>query len=193
MNMKFAVNYSAEAAELYDAESIKIDLFKTPAWPDLIASIQEKYPLYVHFPLLVGSGIGDAIDAETGKPADWKRIEALLAQSNTPLVNLHLAPTTEDYPDIPIDSTDPAHEEMLTERLIRDVLAVTERFGSQHVIAENIPGHDVNELKAALRPELIFEVIESAGCGFLLYPRDPCQWYSPFRRPVARSCPRSWL
>ena len=95
--MRFAVHYSRPAADLVDAGAIAPDFFKCPAWPDLIATVQANYPIYVHFPLRVGSGIGDAIDTETHQPAGWKKIETLLTQTDTPFVNLHLEPTVHDH------------------------------------------------------------------------------------------------
>lgn len=64
MAMEFAVNYSLAAADLLREEQIQVDLFKCPAWPDLIAAAQEVHPVYVHFPLRVGAGINHAIDYE---------------------------------------------------------------------------------------------------------------------------------
>ena len=101
--MKLAVNYSYPAADLLCDEQIRIDYFKCPAWLDLVATVREIHPIYVHFPLRVGTGIGDAIDAETSQPADWGKVETLLVQSDTSFVNVHLTPTTQDYPDIPVD------------------------------------------------------------------------------------------
>ena len=43
--MKFAVQYSREAAALLDAGRIAVDCFKCPAWPDLIAMVSTEYPL----------------------------------------------------------------------------------------------------------------------------------------------------
>jgi hypothetical protein len=111
--MNFAVNYSHEAAELLRAGQIEIDYFKCAAWQEMIAAAQELCPVYVHFPLVVGQGNGDAIDSETNQVADWRKIEKLLTQTKTPFVNVHLAPKTKDYPNIPADTSDPEHVEMV--------------------------------------------------------------------------------
>jgi len=68
--MKFGLNISKPALRLYEAGVITPDVFKCPAWPYLISQYKNHYPLYVHFPLGVGSGIGDAIDGETKAPED---------------------------------------------------------------------------------------------------------------------------
>src|SRR4051794_25363641 len=107
--MEFAVHYSREAAALVDAGRIAVDRFKCPAWPELLARVRAAYPVYVHFPLRVGGGTGDAEHTETHAPADWRAVETILAETNTPFVNLHLEPTTSDHPEIPADSTAPAH------------------------------------------------------------------------------------
>ncbi len=49
---RFALNYSPQAADLLRAGQIEIDLFKCPAWPDLIAEAQAAAPglhsLFIH-------------------------------------------------------------------------------------------------------------------------------------------------
>jgi len=164
--MNVAVHYSLPAAALVDAGRIKPDYFKCPAWPELIAMVRARYPMYVHFPLRVGRGIGDAMDTETDQPADWAGVERLLAQTDTPFVNLHLEPTTDDHPNIPADTTDPDHIEFLTDCLIRDVHAVVARFGPERVIAENVPNGD-NCPRPAFLPEVVRRVIEECDCGLL--------------------------
>jgi uncharacterized protein (UPF0276 family) len=166
--MRFAVNYSRAAADLLRKGKIQIDYFKCPAWPDLVTMVQENHPTFVHFPLKVGSDIGDAVDTETGQPADWGQVEALLSGTDTLLVNLHLAPNSQDYPGIPVDTVDPDHMEMLTERLIRDVRAVVERFGSERVVVENDHHSRGRNLRPAFLPEVIGRVIAETGCGLLL-------------------------
>jgi hypothetical protein len=160
MIMKLAVNYSHPAAELLRTGKIQLDCFKCPAWPDLVATVQEQYPVYVHFPLRVGLGINDAIDVEIGQPADWDKVEALLSQTGTPLVNVHLAPSTRDYPDIPADTVDPMHIEMLTEQAIKDVHGVIGRFGAERVVVENDHAGRGRHLRPAFLPEAICRVID---------------------------------
>jgi uncharacterized protein (UPF0276 family) len=165
--MQFAANYSVPTAELLRTGQIQLDRFKCPAWPDVIAAAQAIGPTYVHFPLLVGSGIGDAIDAETGQPADWARIETLMAQTETPFVNAHLASRVQDHPDMPANTNDPVHIEMLTEHLIRDVRAVVKRFGAERVMVENDFDSGGEHLPPAYLPECICRVVEETGCGLL--------------------------
>ena len=166
--MQLAVNYSLPTAELFRTGQIQLDRFKCPAWPDVIATAQAIGSTYVHFPLLVGSGIGDAIDAETGQPADWARIEALMAQTETPFVNVHLASRVRDHPDIPANTNDPAHIERLTEHLIRDMRAVVKRFGAERVMVENDHDNGGKHLPVAYLPECIWRVVKETGCGLLL-------------------------
>ncbi len=165
--MQFAVHYSRPAVALVDAGRIAPDCFKCPAWPDLIAAVGAAYPLYVHFPLRAGRGTGDAIDTETRQPADWANIERLLTQTNTPFVNVHLEPTTDDHPDIPADTTDPGHIAFLADCLIRDLRAVVGRFGPERVIAENVPEGD-GCLRPAYLPAVVRRAIEECDCGLLL-------------------------
>jgi uncharacterized protein (UPF0276 family) len=165
--MNFAIHYSQPAAALVDAGRIAPDYFKCPAWPELIATVRARYPLSVHFPLRVGQGLGDAIDTETRQPADWTKVETLRAQTGTPFVNVHLEPTTDDHPDIPTNTTEPDHIAFLTDCLIRDLRAVTERFGPERVIAENVP-NDGGCPRPAYLPTVVRRVIEECDCGLLL-------------------------
>ena len=166
--MKFAVNYSAAAADLLRQGRIEIDRFKCPAWPDLIATAQTLHPVYVHLPLRIGAGLGEAINTETRRPADWRHLEPLLPRTDTPQVNVHLAPLTGDFPDLAVDTADPAHVEMLIEHALRDVAALVARFGAERVVVENADDGKGRILHAALQPDLIRRVVETAGCGFLL-------------------------
>lgn len=166
--VKVAVHYSTATAELYRAGLIQIDCFKCPAWPDLVPSVQEILPVYVHFSLKAGLGVGDAVETGTNQPADWEKIEGLLAQTSTPFINIHLSPTVTDHSHMPVDMTSPKHIEMLTEYLIKDVQAVVERFGTQLVIVENDHSFAGVNLQPAFLPQVIGEVVEETGCGLLL-------------------------
>jgi uncharacterized protein (UPF0276 family) len=165
--MKFAVNYSLPTIELIRQKQIEIDLLKCPAWRDLINHAQQIHPAYVHFPLMVGLGIDDAYDHETKRAVDWNLIEALLQTTATPFVNLHLATFARDYPNIPLDTTDPAHTEFLIGQILRDVRPVVARFGAARVIIENDNDAASRVLRPALLPHVIRFIVEETGCGFL--------------------------
>ncbi|MGC9346798.1 MAG: DUF692 family multinuclear iron-containing protein [Anaerolineae bacterium] len=166
--MDYALNYSAAAAELIRRGAIEIDLFKCAAWPDMIASAQALGRVYIHFPLRVGMGTGDALNTETNSAPDWNAIERMLAETSTPWINVHLGPRPEDHPAISVGSTAPADVEQLTESLIRDVAAVVDRFGADRVLGENIFGAEGMHPRAAVLPNVVREVVETTGCGFLL-------------------------
>jgi uncharacterized protein len=166
--MEFAVNYSPPLVELLRDGRIHLDRFKCPAWPQAVAEAQAIHPCYVHLPLSVGRGIGEAIDTETKQPPDWQKMESLLTQTDTPFVNLHLEARTAVYPDLPPDTTHPAHLERITENMVRDVTAVVRRFGPERVIVENLHAHAQTYLQAAYLPEVIGDVVAATGCGLLL-------------------------
>lgn len=166
--MKVAVNYSTATDELYGAGLIQVDCFKCPPWPDLILSVQEVLPVYVHFSLKAGLGVGDAVEAGTNRPANWEKIERLLAQTSTPFISIHLSPTVTDHSHLPVDTMLPGHIAMLTEYLIKDVQAVVERFGSQLVIVENDHSSAGVNLRPAFLPQVIKDVVEETRCGLLL-------------------------
>ena len=166
--MQFAVNYSEAARELYLRGQIRPDYFKCPAWSELVLRARAAGPVYVHFPLRVGRGIGDAMDTETGRQADWRKVETLLTQTDTRQVNLHLAPLVGEHDRIPFDSAEAAHVEVVTEALIHDVQAVASRFGKEKVVLENSDDGRIGILRVALLPEVINQVVQETGCGFLL-------------------------
>jgi uncharacterized protein (UPF0276 family) len=166
--VQLAVNYSAAAADLVRRGEIRVDYFKCPAWPGLVETAHALLPVNVHFPLLVGSGDGDALDGETGQPADWDKVESLLAGTGTPHVNVHLVAPPHAYPGVPPDYNDPAYVERVTERLIADVTAVVRRFGAERVIAENNPPNVGECLRPAYLPEVITGVVRETGCRLLL-------------------------
>lgn len=165
---EFALNYSELAARLVREGAIRVDRFKCPAWPDLVARVQTEFPVYVHFGLRVGPGRGVAIDGETNQPADWSRVEQLLRATDTPYVNLHLAPTAGDWPGIPEEAAEPYRAREALERLSRDVRAVVERFGPERVVLENDWGEVDWFPRAACLPEVIRGVVQESGCGLLL-------------------------
>jgi len=163
--MKFALNYSPQALELVKTGRITLDLFKCPAWPDLIEALLPQHPLYIHFPL--GAGAGNIWDGGAKQNADWEAIEALLQRTNTFYVNLHSTPQAQFFPDLPAASLEPAAVRRVTAALIRDVEAASARFGADRVIFENNGMPIGAAMWAHYLPEVISAVVEGSGCGFL--------------------------
>ena len=168
MTVEVAVNYSPEAAGLVASGQITIDRFKCPAWPDLIATIPKVQPIYVHFPLNVGRGNGDAIDTDTGQPADWGKLTALRDQTSTQLINLHLESLLADRPDIPLASLTREHVDRVADGFIADVGAIVARFGADRVMVENLYDLSGKNLYASFLPDVIGRVVGETGCGLLL-------------------------
>lgn len=108
-------------------------MFKCPAWPELVAQVQEVYPLYIHFPLLIGWGRGTPLDGETNQPVDWQKVESLLASTGTPFVNLHLAPEPEHVAGLAASDIGPDAISRLVEGALRDVADAVRRFGKERV------------------------------------------------------------
>lgn len=160
--MKLAINYSPASAELYRQGAIVIDAFKVPDWPNLVEEAGRLCPPSVHFSLQAGSGMLEQ--------SDWKLIDRLLAETSTPYVNLHLDAHKNDFPEIPLDTTDPTHAEMVFERLHLDTMVVVNRYGAERVIAENVPYHAQSGeyLRPGVEPELITRLLNETGCGLLL-------------------------
>jgi len=168
MSMKLAVNYSTPAAHLVRSGVMQTDLFKCPAWPDLLPTVQAVLPAYIHFPLKVGAGKGEALDFETQQPADWRKVETLLAQTSTPFINLHLSPTVQEHPGVALNELHPDQIEKVTACLLCDVEAIVRRFGADRVIVENDYDETTGLPQAACLPEVIAQVVQTTGCGFLL-------------------------
>jgi hypothetical protein len=166
--MNLAVNYSQAAADLLAQGHIGVERFKCPAWPDLIETVRQLHPTYVHFALLAGRGDGTVIDGETKCSPDWASIERLLTRTETPFVNVHLSPSARDYPAMPQDTEKPDHIERLTEALIQDVRAIVDRFGPERVIVENDHDNGGRHPRPAYLPQVIRSVVEETGCGLLL-------------------------
>ena len=168
VNLALAVNYSPQAAALVRSARIDVDRFKCPAWSYTIESARRTLPIYVHLPLAVGSGAGHVIDAETHLPADLDRFEQILNETDSPLVNLHIAS--------PADRAHRGHRaaphsgpaDGVVRRLIRDVASAIERFGAPRVALENDFESIGGSVDPALFPETIRTVLDETGAGLLL-------------------------
>lgn len=166
--IRFGINYSLPAVELQRQKRIHVDIFKLPAWPDLIGDAIKNEPVYIHFPLVAGHGIGDAWNTETKKPADWDQIERLLEISNTRCINMHLGPTIYDLPQIPIKDLSISTIDKVTDILIHDVMSVVKRFGPERVIVENVYDHRGVYLHQPFTAQSICRILNETGCGLLL-------------------------
>jgi uncharacterized protein len=154
--MKFALNYSPQAVELLKAGEIEIDLFKCPDWEDLVPLAQAHCPAYVHFAFQAGTRRVEA--AEMDAAQRWRE------RTGTPYINTHITPVYSQL-------ANPEDREEVVACVLQDVMPMVERFGADHVIAENIP---YPERRATDKPylsadaEVITRVIETANCGLLL-------------------------
>lgn len=164
--MEFSVNFSPPLAELIAQGRVRIDRFKCPAWPDLLAEASRTLPVYIHFALSVGHGSGMPFDSETRRPADLERIADFLESTGTPLVNTHLIAPERNHPGIPPASREPQHVRRVVDATLRDLEPLLKRFGPERVTLENV----VNEygwLTACVQPEAFRMIVDEAGCGFL--------------------------
>lgn len=153
--MKFALNYSPQAADLLRAGQIDIDLFKCPDWPDLIETARALRPVYVHFPLVAGQNNVEHVGLN--------RIRDLLNCTDTRYVNTHIAARHED-----LDDTNDSLRAV--DIMLRDIWPLIECFGADGVMAENVPYPDIppNKPRVIIEPDAIRAVIETSGCGLLL-------------------------
>ncbi len=164
--MEFAVNYTSLLADLVRDGLLRLDRFKCPAWPDLLAEARQTLPVYIHFPLGIGQGSGYPLDTETKAPADFARLADLRVLTGTPYINTHFVTPQAAYPGIPLDSTRPEHIRRVLDGALRDLEPLIARFGAENVLVENV----VDEhgwLTLSILPEVIGRLLEETGCGFL--------------------------
>ncbi len=158
--MQFAINYSPQAADLLQSGAIQIDRFKCASdWPHLIPLAREHRPVYVHFVLRTDPGAIRALDVDA--------VNALCAETDTPMVNLHLMQGDDAFTDMSNMTTDRA---ALYDYALEAVQLAVERFGQERVIVENIPFHGARgrAKRPLIEPDLIRALIEQTGVGFLL-------------------------
>jgi uncharacterized protein len=153
--MKFALNYSPQAAELLRQHKIEVDLFKCPPWDNLVPKAREQKPIYIHFEFQAGWKEVDASQLRTA--------EMWLARTGTRYVNTHITPNIDalNHPD---------NTEALIELVLRDLMPLVEYFGAERVVAENIPYPETKRVmpKLCIDPTVITTIVERSGCGLLL-------------------------
>lgn len=164
--MQVAINYSPPAADLFNEGAIQLDIFKIPAWDDLVAQLSGQYRFYIHFPLVIRGR--QVINSETNAPVDWDWVDTLRTKSHTPYINIHFAPRPQDYPDVAFNAQDDATLTRITEDAYIALQPAIERFGKTNVIVENVPDSGHSNLLAATLPRTIKHVIEASDVGFLL-------------------------
>ncbi len=100
----------------------------------------------------------------------WDQARRLLDLTDTPYINLHLESRAEDFPEMPLDTTDPGHQEAILFRMIEDLNIVAREFGADRVIGENVPYRDVagKILRPSVEPAVIQHALAETGCGLLL-------------------------
>lgn len=164
--MEFSVNYSEPLVRLLEQGKVTIDRFKLPAWEHLVSTAAQMLPVYVHFPLNVGSGLGDAWDTERDSLADWDFVERILTRTHTPMINLHLSPQIWHHPGISNNYADPDALARITEAALLDMEAVIRRWGREMLLAENaLP--EPTAVSARSRLEFINTVVRESGVQFL--------------------------
>jgi len=141
--MQFAVNYSEPLVHLLKTGRVRIDLLKLPAWDALLAPAQALLPGYVHFPLSIGNGLGDAYDFDQQKTADWHQVESFLRRTSTRHINVHLAPLRSFHPD---DTT----IERIYEAALNEVFDWLKGEGISHVIYGDIFLDDLRQYRDGL-------------------------------------------
>ena len=157
--MKFAINYSPQALQLFREGKIQVDLFKFPPWPDLLPVMRGVPAAYVHFDHIAGGGF--PVEADTDAAQRW------LDETATPFVNTHLAVSAVDFA-----ADEAISPEAVIEKALLYVDYLGRHFGHDRVIVENLrypmPGWNQGMLAEIVDPMVIGEIVKRSGCGFLL-------------------------
>ena len=157
--MKFAINYSPEALQLWQDNRIQVDLFKFPPWEELRPQMQLGPGAYIHFGNIAGGPY--AKEQDEAVISDW------LASTETLVVNTHLAVSASDFADgVPVTP----------EAVIRKAIAWVDRlgrsFGNENVVVETPPypmaNWDPGLLAEVVDPAVLSEIVQRSGCGLLL-------------------------
>ena len=157
--MRFAINYSPQAEQLWRAGKIQVDLFKCPDWPDLVAKVRQIHRVYVHCSLYAGRGLDESVDVES--------LRGWLDTTATLVINTHLAALASEFPaDMNITP------EAFIQRAVNDVELLGRHFGNQRIVIENVPypnrGWYGDLLPEVADPAVISEIVRRTGCGLLL-------------------------
>lgn len=161
--MRFAVNYTPQAAELLQAGKITFDLFKCPDWPHVVAAARVFRPVYVHFSLQTRH--------QTLAQVDWALIERFLVETESCHVNIHIAPHCNDFPGMTPDTRSPADYDRVLEAVLETMQLVIRRFGAENLVVENTPWDPDPEYlipRPVIEPQFVTQVLHETGCGFLL-------------------------
>ena len=156
--MKFAINYSPQAAKLLQDGIIQVDLFKCPPWRCLVSQARRSHAVYVHFDLMAGRRQLDDVDLD--------ELEHWLETTDAVVVNTHLAALASDFED-----GEAMDAEAVIQRAVRDVEYLGRRFGNDRIVVENVPypvGWDQGLLAEVADPAVVSEVVRRSGCGLLL-------------------------
>ncbi len=157
--MRFAINYSPQAEQLWREGRIKIDVFKCPDWVDLVARVSQNHRVYVHCALFAGRGLNAGVDI--GLLRHW------LQATETVAINTHLAALASEFAQPGAVSP-----EAVIKRAVHDVELLGAHFGNENIMVENVPypdGYFGDSLLAeVVDPAVVSEIIRRTGCGFLL-------------------------
>lgn len=157
--MRFAINYSPQAEQLWRDGLIQVDVFKCPDWVDLVARVGQTHRAYVHCALFAGRGLN--AQADIGLLRHW------LATTETLAINTHLAAVATEFAE-PSAVT----PEDVIRRAVHDVELLGAHFGNDNIMVENIPYPDGlfgdSLLADVVDPAVVSEVVQRTGCGFLL-------------------------
>ena len=157
--MRFAINYSPQAEQLWQEGRIQVDLFKCPDWPDLIAQVSAIHAVYAHCMLFAGPCEQPKLDLDL--------LQHWLEATDTLVVNTHLWMTKSHFAPGELITT-----EAVIERAVRDVELLGERFGNERIVVENVPypteGWYSEQLAEIADPTVLSEIVRRTGCGLLL-------------------------
>ncbi|MCY4072098.1 MAG: DUF692 family protein [Chloroflexi bacterium] len=176
--MKFAINYSPEALQLWQDNRIQVDLFKFPPWEELRPQMQLGPPAYIHFENIAGGPYA--------KEQDPAVLQNWLDSTDTLVVNTHLAVSASDFAD-----GAPVTPEAVIGKAVAWVNRLGRVFGNENVVVENPPypvaKWDAGLLAEVVDPAVVSEIVRRSGCGLLLDVAHAVRSCEGTGRPDARA------
>lgn len=160
--MKLAINYSEAAESLLNKGAIQIDIFKCPNWSWMIEKASNELPVIVHFDLQIGNRNLDN--------TDWQVVDQLFHETNTLYINLHLEPGRKTHSDIPADSDEPSHQDIIIERIVSEMRPIVRRYSAENIIIENAiyRTYRGKTIKVGVLPGVFRRLFNEFNCGLLL-------------------------
>lgn len=153
--MKFAVNYSVNLQRLLQKDHLPVDMIKCPDWEGMIFQAASLRPVYIHYDILIGSGMVYKLDFE--------KILTLKSLTSTTHINCHLVTTRAHNPNAQNTSA------KMMQTWQEELAFLISKVGHETIAVESFPYMPYHPfMKAAVNPDLIADFITNTRTSLLL-------------------------